>query len=97
MQIESGDTGSHIEARLPLHRNRLQCHGMVRAADQNVGADTGANRRLRARAAVVAGQCAEAAVGRRIDRPDHLTAGGRAEIEAEFGDRSGIDLTRSWL
>ncbi len=46
MQIKSGNAGRHIKTRLPLHRHRLQFHGAIRAADQDVGADTGTDRRL---------------------------------------------------
>jgi hypothetical protein len=55
-QLQSGDASRQIEARLPLHRNRLQGHGAVRSADQHIRTDASANRRLGGSPAIMTGE-----------------------------------------
>ena len=85
--IEVGNADRQIEPGLPLQGNRLKGDGPLRSADQNIGAETCADRRLGRRTRIMAGKRAEAAIGRRINRPYHFAAGRRAQIEAEFADR----------
>src|SRR5262249_26082249 len=74
------------------------CSAMVLgAADQHIGAEAGANGGFRGGAGVAAGERRDAAGGRRIDRPHHLTAGGGAEVEAELADHPDIDFAGSRL
>ena len=94
-QVEPGHADRQIEAGLSLHRKRLQGHGAVGTADQHVGAEAGADRRLRrwrrrnGRRARRTGDWS----ARKPPRPSRRPRG--ADIEPEFGDRSDIDFTRS--
>src|SRR5271154_3377302 len=63
MQLKRADAASGIEPGLALHRERLQRHPVVRAADQSIGADPAGDSRLRGRADISAGQHAGIAIG----------------------------------
>jgi PPOX class probable F420-dependent enzyme len=62
-----GDPDGEIEPGLSGHRQRLQCHGAARAADQHIAAKADGNRRFAGRANVVAGE--RATSGRGLDKP----------------------------
>src|SRR5204863_2169164 len=69
---------------------------VIRAAEENVGAEPGGDRHLPARAEIVAGEKAGArrreAVGEH--RPHHHAATGGADVEPELTDRAAVDLLR---
>ena len=58
LQFDIGDSGRDVQAGLALHADRLQRVGILRTADQEVAAETDADRRIGADAAVIAGEFA---------------------------------------
>src|SRR6476646_7082503 len=90
------DPDRKIESDRAVHRDRLQRHGAVGAADEAIGAEAGSNGHLATRAKIVAGE--KAGIGANAVRehaPYHDAAAGDADVEAELADRSAIDLLRA--
>ena len=84
LQLEAGDTGGDIQPGLALHAKRLQRVGVGRTADQEVAAETYANRSIGADAAVRTGEFAGRQRGVRCaHRPGELGLLGEAEIDAD--------------
>src|SRR3954454_20740311 len=90
------DADRMIESDRAVHRDRLQRHGAVGAADEDIGAEAGSDGHLAACAEIVAGE--KAGIGAdavREHAPYHDAAAGDADVEAELADRSAIDLLRA--
>src|SRR5690242_13825712 len=85
VQRHRGPGGGGIEAELPLDADRLQVDRAGSAADENVGADPGADCRLDGRAVIDAAQRAVMiARRRREDGPDETTARGETDIHSKL-------------
>jgi hypothetical protein len=90
------DADRKIESDRAVHRDRLQRHRAVRAADEDIGAEAGSDGHLAGRAEIVAGE--KAGIGANAVRehaPYHDAAAGDADVEAELADRPAIDLLRA--
>src|SRR5262245_7220940 len=95
-QTEFRHADREVEPDRTVDRDRLQRHGAIGAADENVRAEAGGNGHLAARAEIVAGEKARTRgrVGGEY-APDHHAARGGADIEPEFADRPAIGLLRT--
>src|SRR5579862_7187861 len=95
MQLKLADAGRVFVPGLALHRERLQRHRTVRAADQHVGAETRRNGGFRRSAHIGSGQHAGIKIGAGEHTPDDGAAAGDADIETHARQRSHIGLGRS--
>src|SRR5690606_37756741 len=85
--------GGHVEAELAGNAHRLQMDRSGSAADEHIGADTGAERRFGSRALVEASERAMVIAGsRRKHCPDQPAPRGEAQIDAELADGPDIAL-----
>src|SRR6188472_3281884 len=90
------DADRKIESDRAVHRDRLQRHGAVGAAHEDIGAEAGSDGHLAGRAEIVAGE--KAGIGAnavREDTPYHDAAAGDPDVEPELADRPAIDLLRA--
>src|SRR5580700_6602574 len=85
VQRQLTHTGRNVETRLFLDRQRLQGHGAARSTDENVGAETHSDARLRRRSEVASGKHSLIPVGIGKRRPNNFAAGSETEIKSYFG------------
>src|SRR5262245_51036976 len=89
---DRGDAGRDVQADPASDAERLQSHLLRAAAEQHIGAETEADRRLSGDAAVMAGKRTLADLARREHRPDDPALGREADIDAVFVDLAVIAL-----
>src|SRR5215207_871620 len=95
-QLHIRQAKRNVDARRTLHRPWLQSHGISRAANQEVFADTDADTNISAGAYVIAGKTSRHhLVGRREYAPGQSAAGREAEIYAQRGHAAGIEFGRA--
>src|SRR3981081_3900560 len=83
LQFDIGDPGPDFQPGLALDADRLQRVGIRRAAEQEIAAETDADRRVGADAAIIAREIAASdPCGRRIHRPGQSGLVGDTEIHA---------------
>ena len=83
-QFQARNASGDVESRLPLHAERLQGHGIVRAADQRIRACAAAERSIGLPADIIAGEIAEADLRRRRENGPHQRGRfGEADIDPE--------------
>jgi hypothetical protein len=93
-QLHVGYPSRNVHARLRLHGHRLQGDRAVRASDQDVGTNSGADRAAGGRTHIGSRQRRPAQCGRRKNGPGQLTAGRGADVEAKRADGALISLAR---
>ena len=92
LQHDLGDARRDVHARAAFDADRLEGDLAAAAADQDIGANTDADRGLRRRAAIGTRQGALGDTARREDQPDNLRILGEADVDAIAVDRAGIAL-----
>src|SRR5260370_793093 len=89
-QLHVGYPSRNVHARLRLHGHRLQGDRAVRASDQDVGTNSGADRAAGGRTHIGSRQRRPAQCGRRKNGPGQLTAGRGPDLEANLADAALI-------
>jgi hypothetical protein len=96
-KLETADPEREVEARLALYRQRLQSIRASGAANQYVGTDADTGGDAAARPGVITGKpTARRTNSGRDDCPRHFAAGFEANIKADGGNHTLIELGREW-
>src|SRR5262245_48171502 len=93
-----GDPGREVDPDRPLDRHRLEHDASARAPDQDVGAETGTQRKTTARADIAAAQSA-GADPRVLGEygPGQGSGSGHADIKTDAPDPSFVNVSPQWV
>ena len=89
---QTGDSSRNIQARLCLHTQRLEIDILAEPTDQNIGTKARNNSSFSRGAAITALQRAALGWAGGKYGPDHHGLAGKADVDAELADRSGVML-----
>src|SRR6516162_11529751 len=93
-QADRSDAGGDVEPGVAFDADRLQRDRAVGTADQHVGPDPDPGSGAACGSDIVAGQCARRQIGGwREHRPNQNAPLRIADIDTEFVDRAGIELS----
>ena len=92
MQFQCPNPTSNVEAKLSLHRQRLQCYALIRSPDEYVSAEAGGDGYFRRRTDVFASEHPSIVVCAGKHPPNDGTASCHAYVDADRGHRAGVSL-----